>query len=72
MHIKSHDDKEAFHCHIYFNLDVTGENTDALNDILDKLHENTLPCRTDQSISDTQKGIDAFDPFEFTLLPHTG
>ena len=56
LHIKSHDDKEAFHCHIYFNLDVTGENTDALNDILDKLHENKLPCRTDQSIFDTQKG----------------
>ena len=34
LHIKNHDDVEAFHCHIYFNLDVTEENIKALNDIL--------------------------------------
>lgn len=72
LHIKNHDDVEAFHCHIYFNLDVTGENIDALNDILDKLYENKLPSRTNQSIPDIQKVINAFDPFEFMLLPHAG
>lgn len=72
LHIKNHDDVEAFHCHIYFNLDVTRENIDTLNDILDKLYENKLPCRTDQSIPDIQKVINAFDPFEFMLLPHAG
>ena len=40
LHIKNHDDVEAFHCHIYFNLDVTRENIDTLNDILDKLYES--------------------------------
>lgn len=55
LHIKNHDDVEAFHCHIYFNLDVTGENIDALNDILDKLYENKLPSRTNQSIPDIQR-----------------
>lgn len=72
LHIKNHDDVEAFHCHIYFNLDVTGANIDALNDILDKLYENKLPSRTNQSIPDIQKVINAFDPFEFMLLPHAG
>lgn len=72
LHIKNHDDVEAFHCHIYFNLDVTGENIDALNDILDKLYENKLPSRTNQSIPDIQKVINAFDPFEFMLLAHAG
>ena len=72
LHIKNHDDVEAFHCHIFFNLGVTWENIDALNDILDKLYENKLPCRTDQSIPDIQKVINAFDPFEFMLLPHAG
>lgn len=72
LHIKNHDDVEAFHCHIYFNLDVTEENIKALNDILDKLYTNKLPCKTDQSIPDIQKVINAFDPFEFMLLPHAG
>lgn len=45
LHIKNHDDVEAFHCHIYFNLDVTEENIKALNDILDKLYTNKLPCK---------------------------
>ena len=72
LHIKNHDDVEAFHCHIYFNLDVTEENIKALNDILDKLYTNKLPCKTEQSIPDIQKVINAFDPFEFMLLPHAG
>lgn len=48
LHIKNHDDVEAFHCHIYFNMDVTEENIKALNEILDKLYTNKLPCKTDQ------------------------
>lgn len=72
LHIKNHDDVEAFHCHIYFNMDVTEENIKALNEILDKLYTNKLPCKTDQSIPDIQKVINAFDPFEFMLLPHAG
>lgn len=72
LHIKNHDDVEAFHCHIYFNLDVTEENIKALNDILDKLYTNKLPCTTDQLIPDIQKVIHTFEPFEFMLLPHAG
>lgn len=72
LHIKNHDDVEAFHCHIFFNLDVNEENIDALNVILDKLYTNKLPCKTDKSIPDIQKVINAFDPYEFMLLPHAG
>lgn len=55
LHIKSHDDVEAFHYHIYFILNVTEENIKALNDILDKLYTNKRPCQTDQSTPDTQR-----------------
>lgn len=72
LHIKNHDDVEAFHCHIYFNLDVTEENIDALNVILDALYTVKLPCKTDTSIPNIQDVINAFDPYEFMLLPHAG
>ena len=57
LHIKNHDDEEAFHCHIYFNLDVTGENIDALNKLLDELYPVKMPCRSNTSIPDIQKVI---------------
>ena len=72
LHIKNHDDVEAFHCHIYFNLDITEETIDALNVILDSLYPNKLPCKTDASIPNIQDVINAFDPYEFMLLPHAG
>lgn len=72
LHIKNHDDVEAFHCHIYFNLDVTEGNIDALNVILDNLYADKLPCKTDSSIPNIQDVINAFDPYEFMLLPHAG
>ena len=72
LHIKNHDDVEAFHCHIYFNMDVTGEAIDALNKLLDELYPVKMPCRSDNSIPDIQKVINKFDPYEFMLLPHAG
>lgn len=72
LHIKNHDDVDAFHCHIYFNLDVTEENINALNVILNNLYVNKLPCKSDKSIPDIQRVINEFDPFEFMLLPHAG
>ena len=72
LHIKNHDDVEAFHCHIFFNLEVTEENIDALNVVLDNLYADKLPCKTDTSIPNIQDVINAFDPYEFMLLPHAG
>lgn len=72
LHIKNHNDVEAFHCHIYFNLEVNANNIDALNHILDTLYVNKLPCKTDVSIPNIQDVINAFDPYEFMLLPHAG
>lgn len=72
LHIKNHEDVDAFHCHIYFNLDVTEENINALNGILNNLYGNKLPCKSDKSIPDIQRVINEFDPYEFMLLPHAG
>lgn len=72
LHIKNHDDVDAFHCHIYFNLEVTGENIDALNALLKDLYPVKLPKKIDASIPNIQKVINTFDPYEFMLLPHAG
>lgn len=72
LHIKNHEDVKAFHCHIYFNLDVTEENIDSLNKILDELYANKMPEKIDSSIPDIQQVINSFDPYEFMLLPHAG
>lgn len=72
LHIKNHDDVEAFHCHIYFNLGVNEDSIDALNHILDELYQDKLPCKTASTIPNIQDVINAFDPYEFMLLPHAG
>lgn len=72
LHIKNHDDVDAFHCHIYFNLDVTEDNIDALNRVLDSLYPVKLPRKIAEGIPNIQEVINAFDPFEFMLLPHAG
>lgn len=72
LHIKNHDDVDAFHCHIYYNLDVTEENIDAMNTILDNLYPVKLPEKIAGNIPNIQDVINAFDPYEFMLLPHAG
>lgn len=70
LHIKLHEDVKSYHSHIYFNLDVTEENIDNLNLILDNLYPNKLPNREADTIPDIQKIINSFDEYEFMLLPH--
>lgn len=72
LHIKNHDDVNAFHCHIYFNLDVTEGNIDMLNKLLDDLYPVKLPEKIADNIPNIQDVINAFDPYEFMLLPHAG
>lgn len=70
LHIKLHSDVKSYHCHIFFNLEISEENIDKLNDILDKLYPEKLPQREDASIPDIQEIINAFDGYDFMLLPH--
>ena len=70
LHIMLHSDVKSYHCHIYFNVDITEDNIDKLNNILDKLYPEKLPCRNDTSIPDIQDIINSFDGYDFMLLPH--
>ncbi|MCK5332455.1 ATPase [Candidatus Parcubacteria bacterium] len=75
LHIQTHKDTEteAYHCHIYFNLDEI--NKGVLNDInskLDKLYQNKQPDLKDETIPMIEQILDEFDEYDFILLPHGG
>lgn len=70
LHIKLHDEVKSYHCHIFINKDITEENIDAVNKILDELYEEKLPKRDSDTIPDIQEVINAFDGYDFMLLPH--
>lgn len=72
LNIKNYEAAPSYHCHIIFDCDVNEENIDAINAILDKLYPRKRIARNDNSIPDISKIINAFDSFDFLLLPHGG
>lgn len=73
LHIRNYEGRPAYHCHIYFNLkEITDSVIDDLNQILDKLYPQKVVEKTDPRIPNIQEIINAFDSYEFMLLPHGG
>lgn len=72
LHIKNSDQKDAYHCHIYFANEVSEKSIDGINAILDKLYPDKLPDKSDPDIPDIQKIINAFEDYDIMLLPHAG
>lgn len=73
LHIKNYDESPAYHCHIYFDIQIIEENVlDTLNKALDDLYPLKVVQKTDKQIPSIQDVINRFDSFEFMLLPHGG
>lgn len=72
LHIKKYDDAPPYHCHIIFNKDVTEEVIDELNVILNHLYPNKIVTDDDTTTPNIESIINAFDSYEFLLLPHGG
>lgn len=78
LHIQTHkgEDTKAYHCHIYFNLDDSKITSEVIKDINSKLNtlypNNKLPLLKDGNIPIIQQIIEAFDEYDFILLPHGG
>lgn len=70
LHVKG--DGGIYHCHILFNVDINEENINKINVILDDLYKDKCPKDSDESIPNLQKIINAFNDYEFMLLPHAG
>ncbi len=77
LHIQTHkgENTKAYHCHMYINFDnkeISSEIIKAINIKLDDLYPNKKPSLVDDDIPIIQQIIDAFDEYDFILLPHGG
>jgi hypothetical protein len=72
LHIRHHDQSQAYHCHIYFKTqNITESKLDDINAILDELYQKKV-VSSDDEIPKLEDITNAFDAFEFLLLPHGG
>lgn len=72
LHIHYVKETEAYHCHIFFKNSIEEDSIDKINTILDKLYPQKQVEKTDQTIPILNEIIDAFDEYDFVLLPHGG
>ena len=72
IHIKKYDSAPPYHCHILFNVNVTSETIDSLNGVLDKLYPDKVVKDDSENIPNIEDISNAFDAYEFMLLPHGG
>lgn len=73
IHIRNHDDRPAYHCHIYFDItDITVKEIDDINNILNLLYPKKMVERKDKSIPKIEQIINSFENYDFILIPHGG
>lgn len=72
LHVKKYEDAPPYHCHIIFNLEINEKNIDSLNKKLDELYPNKNVTDDDPDTPNIEMIINAFDCYEFLLLPHGG
>ena len=73
IHIINSKNKPAYHCHIYFDTknDLL-KNIDEINAILDELYPKKSFSKKDKSIPNIGRILDAFEKYDFILIPHGG
>lgn len=72
LHIKKYPDAPPYHCHIIFNAEINEETIDSINAKLDELYPNKVITDEDENTPNIEMIINAFDSYEFLLLPHGG
>jgi len=71
LHVRNHDFKKPYHCHIYFDLDIEATFIDNINTILDRLYPKKDVADVD-TIPRLEEIMNGFDSYEFVILPHGG
>lgn len=72
LHIKKYETAPPYHCHALFNAEVTEENINEINSVLDDLYPDKVVTDDMDNVPDIEKVSNAFDKFDYMLLPHAG
>jgi len=72
LHIKNSNSKPPYHCHFYFNIAITEEKIDKLNEILNDLYPEKKVSPPYENVKKIDEIIQAFDSYDFLVLPHGG
>lgn len=72
LHIKKYEEAPPYHCHILFECEVSESNIDEINRILDELYPDKIVTDTTPDIPNIERISNAFDNFDYILLPHGG
>lgn len=72
LHIKKYDDAPPYHCHALFSDEVSEENIDKINMILDKLYPEKIITNDTAHVPNIEDIANNFDSFDYILLPHGG
>lgn len=72
LHIKKYEEAPPYHCHILFECEPSETNIDAINAILDELYPDKIVTDDTLNIPNIERISNAFDNYEYILLPHGG
>lgn len=72
LHIHYVVETDAYHCHMFFQNEISKKSIDDINRVLNKLYPQKVVNRNDQNIPTLDKIITEFDSYDFVLLPHGG
>lgn len=72
LNIRKYVDAPSYHCHMLFDCEVTDENIDRINNILDNLYPDKVITPETANVPNIEEISNAFDDFEYLLLPHGG
>ena len=72
LHIKKYEEAPPYHCHILFDCEISETNIDAINAILDELYPDKVVTNDTPDIPNIERISNAFDSYEYILLPHGG
>lgn len=72
IHIRNYAECRPYHCHILFgHVGINSTVIDEINAILDNLYPNKR-VKNSEKIPSLEEVVQAFDEYEFLLLPHGG
>ena len=73
LHVRNFDEAKPYHCHILFNVNpIDSQTIDEINSRLDTLYPRKIVSSTDKTIPRLENITNAFDEYDFILLPHGG